>query len=181
MNLHELNGKVDAKPDRNRIGRGPGSGWGCTAGRGNKGAKSRSGHKEKLHFEGGQMSLARRLPKRGFNNKTFSRVWSFVNLQDLNAFADGDVVTPEELLKRGLVPKLRAGLKVLGQGTLERQLTVKAHRFSQTAKQAIEEKGGSVELMPARGDESRKRWKAKRGEGKRARRRKKAAKRDQGD
>lgn len=166
MNLHELNAIVAAKPYRHRIGRGPGSGWGCTAGRGNNGARCRSGWRAMLYREGGQMPIVRRLPKRGFNNRRFANVWAFINLHQLNAFQDGDVVTPEALLKQGLIPKIRSGLKVLGQGTLERKLTIRAHRVSATAKAAIEAKGGTIELIKAQGDDARKQWKAKRGQGK---------------
>ncbi|MBX3465555.1 MAG: 50S ribosomal protein L15 [Planctomycetes bacterium] len=174
MNLHELNDAVAGKPVRHRIGRGPGSGWGCTAGRGNNGARCRSGYKTKFYREGGQMPLVRRIAKRGFNNKNFGKVWAFVNLHDLNAFADGDVVTPEECLRRGLIPKVRSGLKVLGVGTLERKLTIKCHRVSETAKAAIDAKGGTIELIPVPGEDARKDWKAKRGKGKRSTRRNEA-------
>lgn len=187
MNLHELNAIVATKPYRHRIGRGPGSGWGCTAGRGNNGARCRSGWRSMLYREGGQMPIVRRLPKRGFNNRRFANVWAFINLHQLNGFQDGDVVTPEALLKQGLIPKIRSGLKVLGQGTLERKLTIRAHRVSTTARAAIEAKGGTIELLKAQGDDARKQWKAKRGQGKsrtrrdaaqaRAAARKKAAKR----
>jgi large subunit ribosomal protein L15 len=177
MNLHDVNNKVKSKPDCRRIGRGPGSGWGTTAGRGMNGAQCRSGWKAKAHFEGGQMSIARRIPKRGFNNKIFGKVWSFVNLRDLNAFEDGDTVTPEECLKRGLIPNMRSGLKVLGQGTLERKLTVRVHRASKSAQAAIEAKGGTVELIPAQGDLAKKQWKSKRHQGKSSLRKKAAIKR----
>ncbi len=174
MNLNDVNAKVPTKPDRKRVGRGPGSGSGTTAGRGNKGAKSRSGYKAKAGFEGGQMSFVRRIPKRGFTNKPFRRDWAFVNLKDLNAFEDGTTVTPELLLERGIIPKIRSGLKVLGVGKLERKLTIQAHRASDAAKKAIEAAGGSLELMPAPGDEAAKRWRAKRGQGKATLRRKQA-------
>ena len=118
------------------------------------------------------MPIARRIPKRGFNNKIFAKVWAFVNLSDLNAFADGDVVTPEECLRRGLIPKMHSGLKVLGQGTLERKLTIKANRVSASARAAIEAKGGTIELLPAPGDEAKKKWRARRGKGKTTLRRK---------
>lgn len=170
MNLNEINDKVASKPDRHRIGRGPGSGWGTTAGRGNNGALARSGHKNKMHRIGGQMPFIRRIPKRGFNNKTFGNTWAFVNLKDLNAFADGDVVTPEELLRRGIIPKLRSGLKVLGVGNLEKKVTVRAHRASEAASKAIEAAGGALELMPAPGDLAAKQWRKKRGEGKKTQR-----------
>jgi large subunit ribosomal protein L15 len=174
MRLNDVNAKVGATPSRHRVGRGPGSGWGCTSGRGRDGAKSRSGFSRPLHFDGGQMSFIRRIPKRGFTNKVFQRNWAFVNLRDLNAFADGDVVTAEECLKRGIIPKVRSGLKVLGEGTLERKLTVKANRASKAAAEAIAAAGGTLELVAATGDESKAKWKAKRGTGKSTTRRKRA-------
>lgn len=171
MNQHELNEAVAGKPVRHRVGRGPASGWGTTAGRGNNGARCRSGYKAKYYREGGQIPLVRRIAKRGFNNKNFALKWAFVNLHDLNAFADGDVVTPEECLRRGLVPKVRSGLKVLGVGALERKLTIKCHRVSETAKAAIEAKGGTIELLKAAGDTAKKEWQQKRGKGKERQRR----------
>lgn len=171
MNIHEVNAKTQSKPDAHRVGRGPGSGWGTTSGRGNNGAKCRSGWKNKLYYEGGQMPIARRIPKRGFNNKKFAKVWSFVNLNDLNQFADGDVVSAEACLKRGLIPKVRSGLKVLGRGTLERKVTIQAHRCSESAKKAIEEKGGTLELVAAPGDLAKKNWLTKRGKGRSTQRR----------
>lgn len=172
MNLHEVNQHVAAWPEPFRVGRGAGSGNGCTAGRGNNGANCRSGAKTKFYREGGQMPFVRRIAKRGFNNKRFAKVWAFVNLHDLNAFADGDVVTAEECLKRNLIPKIRSGLKVLGVGTLERKVTVRCCRVSDTAKAAIEAKGGAIELLPAQGDLAKAQWKEKRGKGKSTVRRK---------
>ena len=166
MNLHEINEKIKAKPSRHRVGRGPGSGWGTTAGRGNNGAACRSGHSQRKTMDGGQMSFIRRIPKRGFKNKQFMKVWSFVNLKDLNQFADGDVVTPGECLKRGIIPSVRSGLKILGVGKLERKLTIKAHRASKAAVAAIEAAGCTLELMPAKGDLAKKNWQEKRGKGK---------------
>lgn len=174
MNQHEVNEAVAGKPARHRVGRGPASGWGTTAGRGNNGARARSGYKAKYYREGGQMPFVRRVAKRGFNNKNFALKWAFVNLHDLNAFNDGDVVTPEECLRRGLVPKVRSGLKVLGVGTLERKLTIKCHRVSKTAKAAIEAKGGTIEILEVPGESAGKAWKAKRGQGKRTVRRREA-------
>ena len=138
MNLNDVKGKVAGRGNRRRIGRGPGSGWGQTAGRGDKGAQSRSGWSKKLHMDGGQMTFVRRIPKRGFTNAQFRRDWAFVNLSDLNAFEEGEVVTPEECLRRGIIPKVRSGVKILGSGTLEKKLTIKAHRASKSAKAAIE-------------------------------------------
>jgi large subunit ribosomal protein L15 len=176
MNLNEVNDKASKKPSRHRIGRGPGSGWGCTAGRGRDGAKSRSGNAVRLYMDGGQMAFVRRIPKRGFTNHRFKRNWSFANLRDLNQFADGDVVTPEECLRLGIIPSVRSGLKILGTGTLERKLTIKAHRASKSAVAAIEAAGGTLELIPATGDTAKANWKAKRGQGKSQQRRAKAKK-----
>ena len=178
MNLSDLNGSVAPKTPRKRIGRGNASGQGTTAGRGHKGAQSRSGWSKKLHMDGGQMTFVRRIPKRGFTNAQFRRDWAFVNLSDLNAFEEGEVVTPEECLRRGIIPKVRSGVKILGSGTLEKKLTIKAHRASKSAKAAIEAAGGTLELIPAKGDEAKSRWKAKRGQGKSAQRRKRAQERD---
>jgi large subunit ribosomal protein L15 len=176
MILNEINDSAGKKPNRHRIGRGPGSGWGCTAGRGRDGAKSRSGNSKRLYMDGGQMSFLRRIPKRGFTNHEFKKVWSFVNLRDLNQFADGDVVTAEECLKRGIIPSIRSGLKILGTGTLERKLLITAHRASKSAVAAIEAAGGTLELIPAKGDTAKADWKAKRGKGKSRQRREKAQK-----
>lgn len=180
MDLHDVNKKAEAKKGRRRIGRGPGSGWGQTAGRGDKGAQSRSGWSRKLHMDGGQMSFVRRIAKRGFTNARFRREWAFVNLRDLNAFSDGDVVTAEECLRRGIIPKVRSGLKVLGVGTLEKKLTVRANRASKSAAAAIAAAGGTLELVPAKGDEVKANWKAKRGKGRRSLRREAAIKRNAG-
>jgi large subunit ribosomal protein L15 len=180
MILNEVNARVSKKTKRHRPGRGPGSGWGTTAGRGDKGAKSRSGWSKKPSMDGGQMTFIRRIPKRGFTNALFRREWSFVNLRDLNQFADGETVTAEECLRRGIIPSLRSGLKVLGVGTLERKLTIRAHRASASAKAAIEAAGCTLELIPAAGDEAKAKWKAKRGKGKSAIRRKKARERANG-
>ena len=137
MMIHDITEQVGKHKARKRVGRGRASGLGKTSGRGHKGAGSRAGYKRRAYFEGGQMTYARRIPKRGFTNARFKREWSFVNLNDLNAFEDGAVVTPEECLKRGVIPKIRDGLKVLGVGSLEKKLTVKAHRASKKATEAI--------------------------------------------
>lgn len=143
MKLHELSPAEGSRKDRKRIGRGPGSGTGKTAGRGHKGQKSRSGYSRRLGFEGGQMPLIRRVPKRGFTN-IFRKEYSIVNLRDLNDF-EGEV-TPETLAQRGLV---RRGdeVKILGEGEVETALQVKAHRFSRTAREKIEAAGGSCEEL----------------------------------
>ena len=174
MELNDVNGKVAGRPSRRRIGRGPGSGWGQTAGRGDKGAGSRSGYRRRLGMDGGQMIFVKRIAKRGFTNARYRREWSFVNLKDLNAFNDGDVVTAEECLKRGIIPKMRDGLKVLAVGTLEKKLTVRANRASKKAAEAITAAGGTLELVPARGDEAKANWKKKRKQGKRTQRRERA-------
>lgn len=131
---------------RKRVGRGPGSGHGKTAGRGNKGQKSRSGYSRKIGFEGGQMPLYRRIPKRGFTN-IFRKEYAILNLCTLNRFEDGAIVTPQLLVETGLVKDMKSGLKVLGAGKLEKKLTVKAHKFSQSACEAINAAGGSIEVI----------------------------------
>jgi len=129
------------------VGRGPGSGLGKTAGRGEKGQKSRSGFSRKPGFEGGQMPLHRRLPKRGFTNASFRKEFATVNLGRLEVFEAGTIVTPELLVKLGLVKKLRDGLKVLADGQLTKALTVHAHRFSGKAQERIATLGGKAELI----------------------------------
>ena len=146
LSLNTLKPAKGSTHKKKRVGRGPGSGLGKTAGRGEKGQKSRSGYSRKVGFEGGQMPLHRRLPKRGFTN-IFKRVWAEVNLSDLEkAFEAGATVTPETLVERGLVRKSRAkSIVVLGQGELQKSLNVSAHRFSATARQKIEAAGGKAE------------------------------------
>ena len=145
MKLHELT-NLEAK-NRKRIGRGPGSGHGKTAGKGHKGQNARSGGGVRPGFEGGQLPLYRRLSKRGFNNYNFRTVYATVNVSDLNVFEDGAVVTVEELKKVGLVNKELDGVKVLGNGELSKKLTVKANKFSDVAKQKIENVGGTTEVI----------------------------------
>jgi large subunit ribosomal protein L15 len=171
MKLHELNHKVKGHKRHFITGRGQGSGAGKSAGRGTRGARAKSGWKNKLFREGGQMPIARRMPKRGFNNFNFAKTWAFVNLRDLNAFEEGAVVTLEACVQKGLVPRVLDGLKVLGHGTLEKKVSVKAQRISATARKAIEEKGGTVELLAAAGDNARALWKEKRFKGKSTERR----------
>jgi large subunit ribosomal protein L15 len=132
--------------ERKRVGRGPGSGLGKTAGRGEKGQKSRSGFSQKPGFEGGQMPLHRRLPKRGFHSR-FRKEFAEINLGRLEVFEAGTIVTPEVLLKRGLIKKIRDGVKVLAKGSLTKQLTVRAHKFSAGAQQAISSLGGTAEIL----------------------------------
>ncbi len=130
-----------------RVGRGPGSGHGKTCGRGHKGQKSRSGYKRRLGFEGGQMPLYRRLPRRGFNNARFSKRYTIINVRDLAAFEPGAVVDLEAVLAKGLTSPVTPFLKVLGDGEVDRPLTVKAHRFSTSAKAKIEGAGGTIEIL----------------------------------
>ncbi|GEL78049.1 50S ribosomal protein L15 [Tenuibacillus multivorans] len=143
MKLHELKG--DSKK-RNRVGRGMASGNGKTSGRGHKGQKARSGSGTRPGFEGGQMPLFQRLPKRGFTNIN-RKEYTIVNLETLNRFEDGTEVTPELLLENGVISKVKAGVKVLGNGNLEKKLTVKAQKFSASAKEAIEAAGGQTEVI----------------------------------
>lgn len=145
MKLHELT-NLESK-NRKRIGRGPGSGTGKTAGKGHKGQNARSGGGVRPGFEGGQLPLYRRLSKRGFNNYNFRTVYATVNVSDLERFEDGKTVTIEMLKEAGLVNKELDGVKVLGNGELTKKLTVKANKFSETAQKKIENAGGSVEVI----------------------------------
>lgn len=146
MKLHELNKTPEAKNIK-RVGRGPGSGTGKTSGRGEKGQKSRSGSSIPAWFQGGQSALFRRLPKRGFNNARFKNEFAVINLSDLNRFNDGDVVTPEVLKDLGIIKKPLSGIKVLGNGTLDKKITIKAHRFTSSAVTKIEKAGGTAEVI----------------------------------
>lgn len=146
MKLHELTTTPGSRKNRKRIGRGHGSGWGKTAGKGHKGQLARSGGGSALGFEGGQTPLYIRLPKRGFHNIN-RKEYTIVNLDTLNLFEDGSEVTLDILLDAGLVKKRNAGLKVLGQGNLEKKLVVKATKFSKSAQQAIENAGGKAEVL----------------------------------
>lgn len=146
MRLHELRPPRGSRRRRVRVGRGIGSKLGKTAGRGNKGQKSRTGYSRRMGFEGGQMPLHRRLPKRGFRNP-FGAEFAVVNLSLLNAFAPGETVTPETLRARGLVRKSRLPVKILGDGDLKVALTVQAHAFSRSAQEKIARAGGKAELL----------------------------------
>lgn len=148
MGLDKLKPARGAVRARKRLGRGPGSGLGKTAGRGHKGAKSRSGYSLRRGFEGGQMPLIRRVPKRGFTN-IFKKQLVTVNVRDLDRFDEGAVVTPELLLEHGILRKLGDGVKVLGDGELKTNLVVQAQYFSATAKNKIEAAGGRVEVLKA--------------------------------
>lgn len=143
---HELQPAPGSRKERNRVGRGIGSGNGKTSGKGHKGQNARSGGGVRIGFEGGQTPLFRRLPKRGFTN-IHRKEYAIVNLEALNRFEDGTEVTPELLLETGVVSKLKAGIKVLGNGELTKKLTVKAHKFSASAKEAIEAAGGTTEVI----------------------------------
>jgi large subunit ribosomal protein L15 len=129
-----------------RVGRGMGSKLGKTAGAGNKGQQSRRGYSRRPGFEGGQMPLHRRLPKRGFS-QPFSKTLAVVNVDSLNAFSAGETVTPESLVKRGIVRAMRDGVKVLGDGELKVAITVQAHAFSKSAEEKIAKAGGKVEVL----------------------------------
>jgi large subunit ribosomal protein L15 len=147
VGLHNLKPAKGSVRNRKRVGRGPGSGLGKTAGRGEKGQKSRSGFSRKPGFEGGQMPLHRRIPKRGFTNSPFRKEFACVNLGRLDVFEAGTIVTPELLVRQGIVRKLRDGLKVLADGQLTKALTVHAHRFSGKAQERIAALGGKAELI----------------------------------
>ena len=146
MRLENLISTPERKVGK-RVGRGPGSGMGKTSTRGQKGQKSRSGASIPVWFQGGQSPLYRRLPKRGFNNARFKTEYAVINLDDLNRFNDGDVITPEILKEKGIVKKQLAGIKVLAFGELTKKVTVKAHRFSSKAVTKIENAGGTVEVI----------------------------------
>jgi large subunit ribosomal protein L15 len=144
--LERLKPAEGAHKSGKRVGRGPGSGWGKTAGRGMKGHRARSGGKGKRGFEGGQMPLQRRMPKFGFTN-IFKKRYALVNLRDLARFEAGTVVDPELLLKEGIIKKPLDGVKVLGQGEISQPLTLRVHRFSSSVKAKIEAQGGKVEVL----------------------------------
>ena len=146
MKLHELKPAEGSRKVRNRVGRGIGSGNGKTAGKGHKGQNARSGGGVRPGFEGGQNPLFRRLPKRGFTNIN-RKEYAIVNLEALNRFEDGAEVTAALLLETGIVSYEKAGIKVPGHGTLSKKLTVKAHKFSASAKEAIENAGGTIEVI----------------------------------
>ena len=146
MRLHELSPPEGARKPRKRVGRGEGSGLGKTAGRGHKGQRSRSGAKLKPGFEGGQMPLQRRLPKRGFTN-IFKKRFALVNLKDLARFEAGSVIDAEGLAAAGLIKKPTEKVKLLGEGSVDKPLTLKVHGVSSKARAAVEAAGGSVEVM----------------------------------
>ncbi len=146
MQLHELKPSKNSTKKRKRVGRGAGSGLGKTSGRGENGQNSRSGGRVRPGFEGGQMPLHRRLPKRGFTN-IFSKKYAIINVDELNKFEDDTEITPEFLLENKVIKKIGDGVKVLGSGKLEKKLVVKAHKFSKSAVEKIESSGGKAEVI----------------------------------
>lgn len=146
MKLHELEVSAGSLKARKRVGRGTSSGYGKTAGRGQKGQLSRSGGKTRIGFEGGQMPLFRRMPKRGFNNIN-RKEYAIVSLSDLNQFEAGSTIDAQALLDSKIIKKQLAGVKLLANGKLDKNLTVKVSKVSEAAKQAIEAAGGSVEVI----------------------------------
>ena len=148
MKLHELQPAAGSKKTRTRVGRGLGSGLGKTSGRGQKGQNSRSGGGVRSGFEGGQMPLYRRLPKRGFNNSVFAKEYAEVNVEQLNRFEDGATVDPVALIEAGILKNVRDGIRILGNGTLEtKNLTVIANGFTKSAEEKITAAGGKVEVI----------------------------------
>jgi len=147
MKLHELEKNIGATSSRKRVGRGAGSGLGKTSGKGQKGQNSRSGGGVKATFEGGQLPLYRRLPKRGFSNFDFKTTYAVINVSDLNRFEDGTLVTPALLKEVGLINKELDGIKVLGNGSLEKKLTIQANKFSKSAVEKIEASGSKIEVI----------------------------------
>ena len=147
MKLFELQPAPGSTKAPKRKGRGVGTGNGKTAGKGHKGQNARAGGGVRLGFEGGQMPLYRRIPKRGFNNKLFAKVYAEVNVSDLNDFENGAVISTEELIEKGLVKKVVDGVAILGNGELSKKLTVRAARFTKTASEKIEAAGGKAEVI----------------------------------
>jgi len=146
MKLHELRPAKGAVKNRKRIGRGTGSGTGTTAGRGSNGQNSRSGGGVRPGFEGGQMPLFRRIPKRGFRNRNKVE-WTIVNIETLNAFENGTEITPALLLEAGIIKKTNDGVKILGNGELNKKLNIKANKFTKSALEKIEAAGGKAEVI----------------------------------
>ena len=147
MKLHELQRNIGATHAKKRVGRGSGSGLGKTSGRGQKGQKARSGGSINPVFEGGQLPLYRRIPKRGFSNHMFKTTYAVVNLDQLNVFENGTVVTPALLREAGIVKNQLDGIKVLGNGKLEKELTIQANKFSTGALEKIKESGSKAEVI----------------------------------
>ncbi len=147
MKINDLRPAEGSKKRKKRVGRGPGSGHGKTACKGHKGQKARSGGGVSPGFEGGQMPLHRRLPKRGFKNAPFKKVYTVVNLKRLAVIEGVDTITPEVLLEKRVISKINDGVKILGDGELSRPLTIKAHAFSASALQKIKDAGGKAEVI----------------------------------
>lgn len=148
MRLDNLAPAEGAKTSSKRLGRGIGSGLGKTSGKGHKGQWARSGGGVRPGFEGGQMPLTRRIPKRGFTNDMFKKVYAIVNIESLEVFDNGTEVTPELLLEKGILSKVEvSGVKILGKGTLTKSLTVKAQKFTKSAVESIEKAGGKIEVL----------------------------------
>ncbi len=147
MKLHELEQNIGATHKKKRVGRGSGSGLGKTCGRGQKGQKARSGGSINPVFEGGQLPLYRRIPKRGFSNALFKKEYAIVNVSDLNVFEDGTIVNQALLKEKGIISKELSGVKVLGEGKLEKKLTIQANKFSKSAVEKIKESGSNIEVI----------------------------------
>ena len=147
MKLHELERNIGATHEKKRVGRGSGSGLGKTSGRGQKGQKARSGGSINPVFEGGQLPLYRRIPKRGFKNAKFRTTYAVINVEDLNKFENGTTVTPALLKETGLLKNQLDGVKVLGTGKLEKKLTIQANKFSASALEKIKEAGSKAEVI----------------------------------
>ena len=147
MKLNELQRNIGATHAKKRVGRGPGSGLGKTSGRGQKGQKARSGVSINPVFEGGQSPLYRRLPKRGFKNALFRTRYTTVNVEELNVFEDGTIVTPALLKDKRIIRKTLDGVKILGNGKLEKKLTIQANKFSDSALEKIKEAGSKAEVI----------------------------------
>ena len=147
MKLHELEKNIGATHAKKRLGNGPGSGHGKTCGRGQKGQKARSGGSINPVFEGGQLPLYRRIPKRGFSNHMFKTQYAVINLDQLNIFEDGTVVTPALLKEKGIVKKQLDGIKVLGTGKLEHKITIQANKFATSALEKIKDSGSKAEVI----------------------------------
>ena len=147
MKLHELERNIGATQAKKRVGRGSGSGLGKTSGRGQKGQKARSGGGVNPEFEGGQLPLYRRIPKRGFKNAMFKTRYAVINVEELNAFEDGTVVSPALLKEAGIIKNQLDGVKVLGNGKLEKKLTIQANKFSTSALDKIKESGSKAEVI----------------------------------
>lgn len=148
MRIHDLRAPMGAKKKPKRVGRGKGSGHGGTATRGHKGQKARAGGNISPRFEGGQMPLVRRIPKRGFNNARFAREYQYVNIVTLDEkFGENETVTPEQMYQAGIIEDLQTPVKILAKGDITKPLTVKAHKFSANAKSKIESAGGKAEVI----------------------------------